>query len=157
MFTISLIENDITIIVDGTGSYFYSIDGGVSFQSENTFTDLSDGLYIIVVNDENGCTIFNSVVMIGKSGLKTLKKDLDFEISPNPTSGIFFLKIPTALSTTFQLIVADVTGRIVYSSKFNNSDSLSKEVNLEFLNNGLYQIYLSDGSKQGSKSLLIAR
>ena len=155
--TVAVIENDITIIVDGTGLYSYSIDGGISFQSENTFTDLADGLYIIVVNDENGCTIFNSVVMIGKSGLKTLKKDLEFEISPNPTSGIFFLKIPTALSATLQLIVADVTGRIVYSSKFNNSDLLSKEVNLGFLNNGLYQIYLSDGSKQGSKSLLITR
>lgn len=41
--------------IDGKAPYQYSIDGGISFQSENTFEGLSQGTYTILTRDANGC------------------------------------------------------------------------------------------------------
>ena len=39
----------------GAGPFMYSIDGGMSFQSDNLFEDLPAGSYDLVVTDANGC------------------------------------------------------------------------------------------------------
>jgi gliding motility-associated-like protein len=39
----------------GTGPYQYSINGGTTYQSSNTFTGLAGGTYSIVVKDANNC------------------------------------------------------------------------------------------------------
>jgi gliding motility-associated-like protein len=44
----------ITVNATGTGLQ-YSIDGGTTFQVDNTFTGLGAGLYIITVSDADGC------------------------------------------------------------------------------------------------------
>ncbi len=52
-------NGSIEIIVDDSNpNYEYSIDGGVTFQGSNTFEDLSDGTYNIVMVDFLGCTAF---------------------------------------------------------------------------------------------------
>jgi hypothetical protein len=40
----------------GTGSYSYSINGGSSWQTSATFTNLSAGSYTILIQDVNGCS-----------------------------------------------------------------------------------------------------
>ncbi|TGD59064.1 T9SS type B sorting domain-containing protein [Flavobacterium humi] len=45
----------ITIQVQGTGSYWYSLDNGV-FQQSNVFMNVSPGEHYVTVHDENGCT-----------------------------------------------------------------------------------------------------
>jgi len=50
-------NGDITINANGgTGTLQYSIDNGVTYQSSNSFSNLSPGSYNIVVQDANGCT-----------------------------------------------------------------------------------------------------
>ena len=44
----------------GTGSLSYSIDGGLTFQSSNTFNNLPAGNYSIVVRDSLGCSRFQN-------------------------------------------------------------------------------------------------
>lgn len=48
----------------GTGALSYSIDGGTTFQSGNTFGALSDGTYPILIGDATGCSIFWGNVII---------------------------------------------------------------------------------------------
>ena len=43
------------IIITSTNSALYSIDGGITFQASNTFTNLCSGNYFIVVGDGLGC------------------------------------------------------------------------------------------------------
>ena len=50
-------NGDITINANGgTGTLQYSIDNGVTYQSSNSFSNLSPGSYSIVVQDAKGCT-----------------------------------------------------------------------------------------------------
>lgn len=47
-------QNAVTILVNGSGSYVYSINN-FTFQSSNIFTDLPAGVYTVYVKDEFGC------------------------------------------------------------------------------------------------------
>ncbi len=49
-------ENVITVYVDGSGDYEYSVDG-LNFQSSNQFFGLPNGEYTVFINDIKGCGV----------------------------------------------------------------------------------------------------
>jgi gliding motility-associated-like protein len=49
-------ENTITIISSDSNAFDYSLDG-INFQDENTFTNLTSGLYTVTIRDKNGCGV----------------------------------------------------------------------------------------------------
>lgn len=49
-------DNVITVYVDGSGVYEYSVDG-INFQSSNQFFGLPNGEYTVYVNDTKGCGV----------------------------------------------------------------------------------------------------
>lgn len=52
-------NNDGSVVITATGgtpAYTYSVDGGLTYQSSNTFIGLAPGVYIGYVMDANGCT-----------------------------------------------------------------------------------------------------
>ncbi len=54
----------ITISVsNGTSPLQYSIDNGATFQSTNSFANLSAGSYQVLVQDANGCTVSSSAIL----------------------------------------------------------------------------------------------
>ncbi|MCG2612599.1 T9SS type B sorting domain-containing protein, partial [Flavobacterium sp. SM15] len=48
-------DQAITVTVNGSGSYLYSLDGG-PFQTSNVFPHVLPGEHYVTINDENGCT-----------------------------------------------------------------------------------------------------
>ena len=50
--------------MDGTSPYNYSIDGGATWQVVGTFTGLSQGSYIIDIEDFNLCTYTTSSIVV---------------------------------------------------------------------------------------------
>ncbi len=73
--------NDGTITLTATGGtapYTYSIDGGTSFVSSNSFTGLSDGAYSIVTQDANGCQGTDAVTLTaGGAAIAVTTSDTD--------------------------------------------------------------------------------
>jgi hypothetical protein len=150
--------NMIYIYVDGNHvGFLYSIDGGVSFQTDSVFIDLEDGIYSVVVLDANGCTIHTEDVLISTLGIGSLQNKLPFEISPNPCDGLITLTLDNTSGDKLTLKVIDMTGREVYSSALTETGQINKKVDLRFLSNGTYQVWLSNGHESGSRKLLIAR
>ncbi|CAM3979197.1 T9SS type B sorting domain-containing protein [Flavobacterium antarcticum] len=47
-------NNSMVIVVQGSGDYVYSLDDE-NYQTSNSFTDLSPGIYTVYVKDVNGC------------------------------------------------------------------------------------------------------
>ena len=50
-------------VTNGVSPFQYSIDGGITFQSENTFNNLSAGSYDLVITDFNDCS-YNETIEI---------------------------------------------------------------------------------------------
>ena len=57
-------DGEVTIYVSGgTAPYYYSINGGSSFQQSRIFSGLDIGTYDIVVVDENGCSTTSQILI----------------------------------------------------------------------------------------------
>lgn len=67
--TCSANDGTITITaIDGVSPYQYSIDGGVTFQASNTFSNLAANTYNIVVEDAVGCQVTASYTVNSIAG-----------------------------------------------------------------------------------------
>ena len=76
-------DGSITITAsNGTPGYEYSIDG-VTFQSSNTFNNLSGGSYTVVVQDINGCEVSQIVTLTNQNG-----PTIDNVSTSNPSCGV---------------------------------------------------------------------
>ncbi len=63
-------SNDGTITFAASGGtlpYEYSIDAGMTFQSNNIFENLAAGMYNVIINDANNCTANNQEITIGEA------------------------------------------------------------------------------------------
>ncbi len=76
-------DNNGSIIITGSGgtapNYQYSIDGGLTFQSSTFFDGLSTGIYDIIMEDSEGCQVFDQVVLTDTGAIQI---DNIFETSP---------------------------------------------------------------------------
>lgn len=59
----------IITITNGTAPYQYSMDGGVTFQTSNTFNNILAGTYNLAFKDATGCTGIATVTVTSGTGL----------------------------------------------------------------------------------------
>lgn len=71
----------------GTGAYSYSIDSGLVFNNNASFTGLSGGTYHYVVMDNNGCTDTGTVVLQAGGGPTILSIDIIQPTCPLDSDG----------------------------------------------------------------------
>lgn len=56
-------DGSITVTATGAAPLSYSVDGGLTTQTDGTFTGLPVGTYTLVVQDTNGCAVNQEVVL----------------------------------------------------------------------------------------------
>jgi archaellum component FlaF (FlaF/FlaG flagellin family) len=114
------IATDGMIIINPTSGfepYEYSIDGGQTFVSDNTFADLDTGTYIIVVKDvEETCTYEETIVL--EYDIMNSVDDIslvNIRVFPNPTEGNLVIEIDETLkvSDDVQIEIYDCLGRLI--------------------------------------------
>lgn len=90
-------QNDVEIIVNGTSTYEYALNGG-EFQDDSIFRDVPPGLNTIIINDKNGCgTTEEEFLVVGYPKFFTPNGDgindtwniLGIETLNNPVTYIF--------------------------------------------------------------------
>lgn len=155
-FTAEVDGNMITVTVNGTGIYQYSIDGGQTWQSSNVFTDVPDGTYNVLVEDDAGCMLPTLTVIVDAVSVNEASA-LAFQISPNPSNGFFILKMETPTLSAIQMVVTDLSGKVVYETKLAGNGKIEQQVDLRFLAKGSYLLTLNDGQHWVGKRLLILR
>lgn len=155
---VTVVENDITIIVGSGGikPYQYSIDGGLSYASTSSFTDLTDGAYFIQVLDGKGCLLHYSVVLIDITTTHDPVESVAFTISPNPTTGQVRLEMNNIAAEQLQLSIMDMTGRIIYTTTISETGPVIRKFDLKFLDNGVYQVWVRNETRRGTQRLVIA-
>ncbi len=82
--------------------------------------------------------------------------ETDFNVYPNPTNGIFTIAISNTNSKNLSISVADILGKEVFRlSDINSSAEYKKEINLEHLATGIYNIKLTIGTDIKTRKLII--
>ncbi len=115
----------------GTGTLVYSIDGGSTFGSSATFSNLACGNYNYIVKDANGCT---------KAGAVTLVCSTDITVTVSKTNPLCY----AATNGSFTLTAIGGTGTFTYSkdggTTFQSANTFSG------LTAGTYNWVVKDGS-----------
>ncbi|MCB9187811.1 MAG: gliding motility-associated C-terminal domain-containing protein [Flavobacteriales bacterium] len=129
-------DGDLSISATGTATLEYSIDGGSSFQTSNSFNGLGGASYAIVVKDGNGCQSSTSATIVEPSAI-TVSSTSTAENCGNNDGSI-------------SITASGGTGALQYSidggTTFQGTGAFSG------LNNGSYNIVVRDGNSCQSNS-----
>lgn len=152
-----LTTNDLNInATGGYEPYMYSIDGGLTFQEGSIFNDLPIGTYTVVVKDDAGC-MFEGQVEVTVSAAGEQMGNLQFEVTPNPSEGLFLLKMEVPNLTDFHLEVYDVVGKRVFASQLYIDSGQQIPLELTALTSGTYFLWVRSEEVSGVKKLVIMR
>jgi len=139
---------DGTIIINptfGSAPFQYSIDGGLNFVSNNTFSNLDTGTYEIVFKDASGICNYEQTVTIEAEVMSNLNDILShgIKIYPNPTSDNFKISIAASsmLSGEVNIEVYDNLGRKVQTGLISNGgNNAETTISLQGYSSGSYYI-----------------
>jgi hypothetical protein len=124
---------------------------GTEQESEVTANDFSNPV-IYEVTALNGDVKEWTVVVDIETGInKNLLNSLS--ISPNPSSGMFYLEYSYSLSVPVELAVMDLTGRKVYENKGTTIERF--EINLSSQARGMYFLQIKSGDRMTNRKLII--
>ncbi|GLR17065.1 leucine-rich repeat domain-containing protein [Portibacter lacus] len=131
--TCEAVDGEISIDIEMTENYLYSIDGGATFQESNTFTQLSNGSYNIVLSDllERCKKALETPVVIESDGVPQIK-----EINITPINDC------NNQLGSIEIIPADAFENYQYS--IDNGANWSEQGLFENLESGVYQVLLGE-------------
>ena len=150
--TATVTASSITAVAaGGTFPYQYSLNGG-AFQNSGTFNNLVPGTYTIVSTDAQGCTATVTNLLI-TSGTIEPTETWGLEVSPNPSTGLFVLKLQNA-PDALRAEVFDAVGRLLQTLDLQPvGGQLTTTIDLQDLPQGTYFLRLSDGQNWGGVRL----
>lgn len=112
-----------------------TLDAGAGFTSylwstlETTQTiSVGNGTYTVETEDANGCKATSAPVTLNGIGLNENNSDVLVTLFPNPSNGIFTLKIDNLLSDNMRIDFMDINGRVI-------SNMIIKEASQNFMQN----------------------
>ena len=130
-------DGSIDITVTGGNpaySFDWDNDGTGDFDDTEDLTGLAGVTYVVVIEDEAGCSATETIVLNSQLGIE-INEENKISIYPNPTTS----HITILASGSFTYEITDVNGQIVLVA--NGVDT--EEVSLEELANGIYFVNLT--------------
>ncbi len=128
----------------GTGPYQYSFDQE-NWQTSGTFESLANGDYTIYLTDANNCgPVAGNAQQINVNSVEKIQKTVS-RIYPNPSKGLFNVKIEAGLDTEVLFEVYSLTGTLVLSERkaVYSNNSLPVTIDLSAQPKGVYIIKLN--------------
>lgn len=131
-------EIDIAVI-GGYPAYTFDWDndGTGDFDDTEDLTGLTGGTYVVVIEDEEGCTTTKTVVVDSRVGID--ENNLIISVYPNPASE----QITIALNDQFTYNIYASNGQLVANGNGFNSEVIS----IEDLTNGVYFIQVTSNTQ----------
>ncbi|MFK7806502.1 MAG: M12 family metallo-peptidase [Saprospiraceae bacterium] len=125
-------------------------------QTTATATGLTAGMYMVVVEDANGCIVASSVEIGQLTNTSDLPGLTQFQIAPNPTDGIVNVLLGFDEAGEVRLQIYDVLGREVWGET-NSQNQWQEQIDLSDLPNSVYMVTVTKGSKRATKRLVLHR
>jgi gliding motility-associated-like protein len=128
------IQNGIIVIsaIDGSGQYQFSIDNGVTWQNQNSFSNLSSGTYQVVVrNLDETCLVSGGIITLTGSPDEPIIEDV-------------FVSNPMNCDTPNDGIITIVLSNTSGDFEFSNDGGATWQVNNSFTNlpEGTYSVFV---------------
>lgn len=122
----------------------------------HTYT--SNGNFTITLTATNSCGNNQATQSVTITGvfIAPVENNMEFEVYPNPSSGVFNLEVTN--TTTKQVIVRvfDLSGKMVYNEPINEGNSvIRKSLDLSGLAKGVYTLHLNSEAGNGIQRLTI--
>ena len=107
--------------------------------------------YLNVINPGDSCTPYNP------NGITNINPELNTEliVSPNPSNGLFTLKLNAGSRVTGQVEIIDVTGRIIYSQDVDLIGLENINIDLSKSAKGIYTLLLKTPNGNATKRISI--
>ena len=146
--------NDGSIQISAMGGfsyYHYSIDGGLTYDTLNTFTGLSAGCYYLTVRNGPSCvTGPDTICLIDEPLGLSFLTNTTLNISPNPASFTVAISIDETMLGS-NLTITDITGREVLHSAFQIRNP---QFDIRNLSQGIYFITIETRTGKATKKLV---
>ncbi|MDT0294972.1 reprolysin-like metallopeptidase [Mesonia ostreae] len=78
-----------------------------------------------------------------------------YSVYPNPNNGSFTINFNEASGEKYSAKVYDLRGRLISTSTISTSESLTKNINLNQPQSGIYILKVSNGSQESVKKLIV--
>ena len=129
-------------VTGGTPDYSYEWTGpGVAGTSSADLDGLSTGTYVVEVTDASGCTSSSTFNVL--TGLYELAGGVEAVVYPNPSTGVFNIKLTGFTGGDIEFTVIDALGRMVTTGVWMSvNDSFETVLDVSDLENGLYRLSL---------------
>jgi hypothetical protein len=106
------------------------------------------GNYQVTVTDANGCTATNSVNLSPLTNVSQSAQLLDeFSVYPNPSEGVFGVKIGFLETKNFELQVVDMLGQVLFRQQYD-AQQLQTQIDLSNYSTGIYLLRLQTDTIQ---------
>ncbi len=149
----------------GTGAYNFSKNGGITWQTAYTFSNLAPGTYVMLVKDANGCQSAIQNLTVGCSGNRIAgnvsASGSTYEIYPNPAHDNSIIEFQIAEANTHVLIeFYDLSGSkiaVLFDKDVAQGVMYQVEINTESLPSGIYYYRIFSGDKILNKKLIVLK
>lgn len=146
---------DVTLNIKG-GTPPYTI-GWSNGASSTSVTGLASGLYEITVIDNNGCSTVQNLRVGYAVGISDIANKIDFDIYPNPTSGIVSVEADLDINTNVTIQVFNTIGALVSETTLNAMAQVREVVDLSSEANGVYIVKVTANGTSGVRRLVLNR
>jgi hypothetical protein len=145
------------VATGGTPNYVYLWSNS---KTTATVTGLSANTYTVKVTDKNGCTVTASATLVTEGGPRLINPNdqpsVTVSVLPNPSDGLFNIKVIAFDQTTAWLELMDLTGRVVITEEMpliagNNSMMLDAQAYPK----GIYMLRFTASHKTQTIRLII--
>jgi concanavalin A-like lectin/glucanase superfamily protein/type IX secretion system substrate protein/PKD domain-containing protein len=122
------------------------------------YTATTAGTYKVIVTNTNTCSKQSAGTVVTVPCRESIRtnKESDMYVFPNPTNGQVTLKFNSNGNSTSELIITDVTGRLVYNETFPVTHGNNEHaVNLSPFVKGLYLLKIKLNEEEVVKSIIL--
>ena len=156
-----------TITISST-DWPYTIQTNVTFNPDSTLVtdylweDMSTGSTLVVNADgwysltilTEGCEYTDSVYVLAYNNIADINNN-EFAVYPNPSNGQFIIEMTLTEAQDVVITIVNTNGQVVREMKFDDIEKLTREVNLNDVAEGLYNIRINAGGKMINRQIII--
>jgi len=117
----------------------------ITGETNQTYTPTQNGVYLVIYDNGNGC-VSESTFDLQNLSRSNNNAGINVVAYPNPFNDFVTLKFENSLGENNQLMLIDISGRVVYTENVSNQKQIVIQKNN--LSNGIYQVVLKTSHSQ---------